>query len=189
MRKIPSLFLRDFGGNPALVTRELNPLCGFVFEGATPSIKRDGTACFIRGGKMFKRYDAKSGKPAPAGFEPCQEPDEKTGHWPGWVPIGPDDKWHCWWIISNRLDGLRDGTYELCGPKVQDNPEGFAELRLIEHGSEILYDVPQELTFDNLSAYLASHAIEGIVWKEYKGAEMCKTKRSDFGYQWPIKRA
>lgn len=42
----------------------------------------------IRGGRLFKRYDAKHGKIPPPDFEPAQPPDDVTGHWPGWVPVG-----------------------------------------------------------------------------------------------------
>ncbi len=183
MKKIPSLFLRDFGGNPELVTRTPNPDCQWVFDGlGEASRKRDGTACMFRKSEFFKRYDAKQGKTPPDGFEPCQDPDPKTGHWPGWVPIGPDDKWHLWYWYSNEANWYADGTYELCGPKVQGNPEKLFDLTLFPHGSEILTDVPRD--YDGLKAYFESHEIEGVVFAN--GADMCKIKRSDFGFKWPV---
>lgn len=58
-----------------------------------------GPPAWLRAGKLYKRYDAKRGKPAPDGFEPADEPDAVTGHWPGWVPVDvvnpdPGDVWH-----------------------------------------------------------------------------------------------
>lgn len=185
MKKIPSLFVRDFNDNPELVTAIKNPLCQWVFDGlGTASIKRDGTCCMIRNGRLFRRFDAKRGKPTPPNFEACQEPDEITGHYPGWIPIGPDDKWHLWWAYHCLSDRYENGTYEMCGPKVQDNAERLNEIRMFRHGSEIVYNAPR--TYFDLKMYFSTQSIEGLVFKN--GDEMCKIKRSDFGYEWPIKR-
>ncbi len=46
--------------------------------------KWDGTACLVRDGILYKRYDRKLNpktgeyKSAPIGWEPCEEPDEIT---------------------------------------------------------------------------------------------------------------
>ncbi len=186
MKKIPTLFMRDFAGNPELVTTEPNPLCQWVFEGCgTASIKRDGTACCFQNGALLKRYDARRGK-SPDRFQPCQEPDELTGHWPGWLPIGPDDKWHLWYLYQNRARIPIDGTYELCGPKVQNNPEGFTALTLIPHGCELI-NAPRN--YDALKEFFGTHEIEGVVFSDSLSltGNMCKIKRSDFGLKWPVR--
>ncbi len=186
MKKIPSLFLRDFNGDPNLVTRTPNPLCQWVFDGkGEASRKRDGTAVMLRGGVMYKRYDAKRGKPAPDGFEPCQEPDEVTGHWPGWVPLCPDDRWHLWFCYTvPDWTKLADGTFELCGPKIQGNPEQLVFIQLFRHGMESLHAVPRD--YDGLKAYFGENEIEGVVFRNKDTGDMCKIKRSDFGYKWPV---
>lgn len=70
-----------------------------------------------------------------------------------------------------------DGTYELIGPKIQGNPEKSIGHWLVAHGKQIL-DVG-ERTYENLTAYLISHAFEGIVFHHTDG-RMAKIKRKDF---------
>ena len=74
--------------------------------------------------------------------------------------------------------GAHDGTYELCGPKVQGNPERYDHHLLVRHGSEVLADAPR--TFLALGHYLADNDIEGIVWHHPDG-RMVKIKGKDFG--------
>lgn len=107
-------------------------------------------------------------------------PDPVTGHWPGWLPIGdgPDDKWHREaWEGWAKYAPVPDGTYELCGPKVQGNPEGFDFHILVPHGSIVLDDDPR--TFETIRDHLKDAGIEGIVWHHPDG-RMVKIKRSDF---------
>jgi hypothetical protein len=112
---------------------------------------------------------------APVGFLPAQEPDTTTGHWPGWILVGdgPEDRWHREAFVGTEPDG----TYELCGPKVQGNPDNFEKHVLVPHGKEILHDAPRE--FESLKAYLESREMEGIVWHHPDG-RMVKIKRRDF---------
>lgn len=187
MKKIISLFQRNYDGDK-LVRDEVVPGAEWVLSGeGIATRKRDGTACMVRG-KLYKRYDAKKGKTPPPGFEPSQEPDEVTGHWPGWIPVSetdPGDKWHREAWEKHRPE--HDGTYELCGPKVQGNPEGLQEHRFFHHGMEFLNTVP--LNFTDLKAWFAQQDMEGIVWHHTdREGKMVKIKRKDFGLPWPIKR-
>ena len=96
MKKIISLFQRNYDGD-RLVRDEVVPGAEWVIAGeGRATVKLDGTCCMVRNGVLYKRYDAKKGKMPPAGFEPAQEPDPVTGHWPGWLPVGdgPDDQYH-----------------------------------------------------------------------------------------------
>lgn len=177
MQKIMSLFQRNYDGD-RLVRNEVVPGAEWVLVGEGVATRKfDGTCCMVRDGRLFKRYDAKQGKTPPAGFEPAQEPDEKSGHWPGWLPVGdgPEDRWfrEAW-----GQGDIENGTYELIGPKVQGNPERSAAHVLIEHGQEILHDAPR--SFDSIRAYLASRDVEGIVWHHPDG-RMVKIKAKDFG--------
>lgn len=181
MKKTPSLFARDHDGNRVTFVRnDLVPGAEWVADGeGVATRKHDGTCCLVRDGKLYKRYDAKHGKMPPAGFEPAQpEPDANTGHWPGWLPVGdgPDDTWHrdAW----TRFSDVPDGTYELCGPRIQKNPEGYESHVLVRHGCEVLADAPR--TYDALASYLANKDIEGIVWHHPDG-RMVKIKGKDFG--------
>ena len=178
MQKIISLYQRNYDGD-RLVRDEVVPGAEWVLAGEGVATRKwEGTACLVRAGRLFKRYDAKRGKAPPSGFEPAQEPDP-TGHWPGWVPVGdgPADMWHmeAWRL---RSDPPPDGTYELIGPKVQGNPEGFEYHALIKHGVDDLPDVPRD--FAGIRAYLAATDFEGIVWHHPDG-RMVKIKAKDFG--------
>jgi hypothetical protein len=136
----------------------------------------------VRAGKLYKRYDAKRGKTPPPNFEAAQDPDPITGHHTGWIPVGdePESEWHreAW----NAMPGLPDGTYELCGPRLQGNPERLAAHQFIRHGNEVLHDCPR--TFEALKAYLAERDIEGVVWHHPDGRYV-KVKTHDFGIQRP----
>lgn len=199
MKKIISLFARNYDGDK-LVRDEVVPGAEWVLAGeGTATRKFDGTACMIRDGKLFKRYDAKqvptapaapgqstpklkTAKPLPAGFEACQEADPVTGHMPGWVPVGdgPEDKWFR--VVSAEASALPDGTYELCGPHFQANPEGCRVEMLVPHGELTLPDAPRD--FAGIRSFLETNAMEGIVWHHPDG-RMVKIKSRDFGLRWP----
>jgi hypothetical protein len=175
MKKIISLFQRNYDGD-RLVRNAVVPGAEWVAAGeGTATRKFDGTCCLVRDGRLFKRHDAKAGKAPPAGFEAAQAPDPVTGHWPGWLPIGdgPEDRWHREAMKPN----MPDGSYELVGPKIQGNPEGFPTHELVPHGLERLDDAPRD--FEGLKAYLLARKIEGIVWHHPDGRRV-KIKRRDF---------
>ena len=177
MQKIISLFQRNYDGD-RLVRNEIVPGAEWVVSGeGVATQKLDGTCCMIRGGKLYKRFDAKHGKTPPAGFVAAQDPDPVTGHWPGWIAVGPgpEDRYH-----REAFCNMGDGTYELIGPKIQGNPEGVSEHVLIPHGSIVLEDAPRD--FDGLKAYLDGRDIEGIVWHHPDG-RMVKIKGKDFGFK------
>lgn len=180
MKKIVSLFQRNYDGD-RLVRDEIVPGAEWVANGeGVATRKYDGTCCMVRGGVLFKRYDAKRGKEPPYGFIAAQEPDPVTGHWPGWIEVGngSEDRWFrdaCpKWPICDKPDG----TYELCGPKVQGNPERLATHCLIRHGAALVNDAPRD--FVSLRSFLSDGRIEGIVWHHPDG-RMVKIKAKDFG--------
>jgi hypothetical protein len=170
------------------VTRDVTPGCEWVLAGEGRATRKiDGTACMVRDRVLYKRYDAKKGRTPPQGFEPAQpEPDPITGHWPGWLAVGdgPDDQYHQE-ALANATD-LSDGTYEMVGPKVQGNPEGYEAHELIPHGADEIRDVDPR-SYDALAEFFSTNAIEGIVWWHEDG-RMAKVKRRDFGFEWPIAR-
>lgn len=185
MKKIISLFQRNYDGN-RLVRDEVVPGAEWVLEGeGLPTRKWDGTCCMIEEGKVFKRYDAKHGKQPPVGFIPAQDPDPETGHWPGWLLVGngPEDRWFKeGFTMTQKFQNelLENGTYELVGPKVNNNPEHFDKHIFIPHGKEVL-DVSTPRTFEGLKKYFEVVDIEGIVWHHADG-RMVKIKKRDFGY-------
>lgn len=184
MQKIISLYQRNYDGD-RLVRDEIVPGAEWVLAGeGRATQKYDGTPCSLRGGNLFKRFDAKHGKTPPPDFEPTQDPDPVSGHWPGWVPVGDGPEGRLFWeglANTTAANGgpLPDGTYELCGPKVNRNPEGFAMHVLVPHGDTALA-LPYPLTFEAIRDYLATAGIEGIVWHHLDG-RMVKIKAKDFG--------
>lgn len=185
VRKIKTLFVIEYGAHRGslVATDQVREDSEWVIEGQGQAFQKwDGTACMVRDGVLFKRYNRKRNrktgkiKSKPANWEPCEEgPDEITGHWPGWVPVGdgPEDKWH----REAGEGGLNDGTYELCGPKVQGNPEGLPYHVLMPHDHEPL-DAPRE--FGPLRRFLAARDMEGVVWHHPDG-RMVKMRTKDFG--------
>ena len=182
MKKVPTIFERDWSGDKSRVTDQANPVCKWVFDGEGIATRKfDGTAVLVEKGVLYCRFDAKHGKTPPVDFRPAQdEADPETGHWPGWVPAR--DPQHKWQMVAYQfykehglLDG--DGTYEACGPHFQGNPERYAEDVLVRHGKEILY-APR--SFNELLEWFKDRDIEGIVWHHPDG-RMAKIKKRDFG--------
>lgn len=191
MKKIPTLFERVYENHKVVdILPNITPGCEEAFLHGTPTIKYDGSCCAIINGELYKRYDAKKGRKAPEGAIPCCEPDPITGHHPHWVKVNPDnpaDKWFIYaYEISNTYGGpLSDGTYEAVGIHFQGNPYDFNwQDRLIPHGRN---SVNVERTFDAIKKYLETAELEGLVfWLD--GEPVCKIKRTDFGFEWPINR-
>jgi len=191
MKKIPSLFKRNYDGD-RFVRDEVVEGSGWVFDGeGVATEKIDGTCCMVKDGKLYKRHDRKRDKEtggykeASDGWIACEErPDENTGHWPGWLLVGdgPEDKWH---REAMQMAGtsIKDGTYELIGPKVQGNPYKKSRHLLINHGETKIH-LLDNLNFEGIKHYLAVHNIEGIVWHHPDG-RMVKIKAKDFGLKWP----
>lgn len=190
MKKIPTLYVRDWDGNPKYVTREPNPECAWVFNGeGRPTVKWDGTCVGYlllsdtdTVPEWYARREVKPGKPRPANFWSVEH-DEATGKYIGWEPIAqsPFAKYHAEALANSAAVKL--GTYELLGPKINGNPDGFAAHILIEHGwaplslREDVKMVP--LDFDALRVWLHSRPYEGVVWHHPDG-RMAKIKKRDF---------
>ena len=190
MKKMSTLFKKDHN-DLGMVINEVNLENRWVFDdwdkGLVISTRKfDGTSCMIKDGELYKRYDAKINKktgkykrPIPEGAISCQEPDLITGHHPHWVKCdksNPADKWHFQAFMCQEYHF--DGTYELCGEKVQGNPENITGHKLIVHGGHL---IPiKELNFKGIKKTLEYFDIEGIVF-HHKDGRMCKIRKSDFG--------
>lgn len=206
MKKITSLFKRDYQGD-RLVYNTVVPGAEWVIEGEGRATEKiDGTCCLIKDGQLYKRYDRKLNKSKarllkkdksyraktedykvpPAGWLAAElEPDHYTGHWPGWVPVGegPEDRWHNEAFEIWGRD-FPNGTYELIGPKVQGNPYKNSSHRLIPHGQHI-FSIQPPRNFEGLREWFRENIVEGIVWHHPDG-RMAKIKRRDFGLPWPV---
>lgn len=190
MKKIPTLFERVFDhGKIVGITDKVTPGMEWVLKGeGVATEKMDGSCCAIISGEFYKRYDAKRGKKPPEGAIPCCDLDPITGHHPHWVKVddkNPADKWFVYAYNCSMLSGsLQDGTYEAVGWHFQGNPYHLNIDFLSPHGIVV---INVERSFDGIRDYLRKMPIEGIVfWKD--GEPKCKIKRTDFGFEWPVKK-
>ncbi len=178
MKKIPTLFVRD-PDDRKHVLNEVTPGCEWVLAGEGVATRKfDGTCVLVRDGRMFARREIKPGKVPPVDFEEVDH-DATTGKTVGWVPVTGDPEWARHWEAFDTSEALPDGTYELCGPKVNGNPEGFDRHVLVPHGQNIF--PLGELSYESLRVTLTSPAwvLEGIVWHHPDG-RMVKLKKRDF---------
>lgn len=208
MKKIPSLFVRDYENIGAsfipgaieikkgrfLATEQVTPGCEWVINGEGVATRKwDGTAVLFMDGMWFKRYDAKHGKTPPPGFFEAQpEPDPITGHWPGWIlvnPSNPADKYIHEAITTYTetwTDYKSGDTFEAIGPMINGNKDNYPYHYLKLHGEEkLLGGFKFTHTFYGLKEFFEkiNTNIEGIVFHHEDG-RMCKVKRSDFGLKW-----
>lgn len=191
MKKMPTLFKRVFDDNHHIkeVLNEVTPGCEWVLNGeGIATEKLDGTCTLYKDGHIWKRYDAKNGKPIPENAVPCQpEADPITGHFPCWIPIdenNPSDKWFVK-AYQHQLERgykfIEGQTYELVGKHFQGNPYNIEDDWYFKHGEAIIKNVIR--SYYGIKYYLDNHYIEGIVFHRGNG-EMCKIKRTDFGFPW-----
>lgn len=188
MKKIPTLFEQTFENHKVTgITDKVTPGMEWVLEGeGVATIKYDGACCAIIDGIFHKRFDVKHGEKPPEGAFPCCDPDPITGHWPHWVRVDaakPEDKWFAAAESESLGWILPDGTYEAVGRHFQGNPYGLTFDMLMKHGS---HEVKVDRSFEGIREYLRTHTVEGLVfWRD--GEPMCKIKRTDFGFPWPVK--
>lgn len=183
MRKIPTLFVRD-PEDMRYLTREVHPDCQWVLDGeGTPTRKYDGTCVlFDAEANWWARREVKPGRDWPAGFMQADY-DDVTDKTVGWMPIDAD--WQFFKMLHEALGSHSDlskpGTYELCGPKINGNPEGFELHTLIRHAAAEELDPALPRDYDSVAAILTdlTWTYEGIVWHHPDG-RMAKIKRRDF---------
>lgn len=180
MKKMSTLFKKN-PQNLGRVINEINPENEWVLKFGIPTRKFDGTSCAIINGELYKRFDLKKGRKLPTSVAiPCQEPDTITGHHPHWIICkrkDPSNKYH--FEAFDILENKEDGTYELCGEKVQGNPEKIKGHKLIKHGIEKLDLI--NFDFERIKHFLTVTNIEGIVFHHLTNGKMCKIRKSDFG--------
>lgn len=187
MKKIPTVFERDWDGDASRVVNQVHPGCEWVLAGEGIATRKvDGVCCAYFGGVWLKRREIKPGGSAPDGFVLVAEDDE-TGKKVGWVPIGdgPEDKFMREAIadFSQKMQGAGaghfEGTCEFLGPKSQGNVENAPGHMMLPHAwCEKFENVPR--TFVGLREWLRGRDMEGLVFHHPDGG-MAKIKLRDFG--------
>lgn len=183
MQKIPTIFERNERGR---VTPVVRPECEWVINGRGVATRKfDGTAVLIKdNGSAWTRREVRPGTAKPAEFITA-EVDQATGRIYGWEPrrYSPFAK-YIEEAITRRDRDLTAGTYELCGPRMNGNPEGFDYHVLIKHARAERYpDLDHPAQFDEPFYWIRSIVLslpwEGIVWHHPDG-RMAKIKGRDF---------
>lgn len=180
MQKIPTLFVRDTEDRSRVLS-EVTPGCEWVLgECGVATRKYDGVCVLLDElGEWWARREVKPGKTAPPSYV-ALEHDEITGKTVGWEPIGQSS------FVKFHTEALEirsawpHGTYELCGPKVNGNPEALDRHTLIRHATAETVDPSlDERTYDGIANFLATHKWEGLVYRHPDGP-MAKIKARDF---------
>ena len=186
VKKMPALFVINRETHEA--TNEINEPAAWIFEEpARATLKRDGTSITVTGdGQVFARRSVKRGKTAPPDFI-LAETDSFTGHSFGLEPI-EQSGFNKMFKEAVGEGSLTAGTYELCGPKVNGNPEGLASHKLLAHGSDEADEIPDMSKLSRAEAYetlktifagYKERGIEGVVWWGAKG-KRTKLRVKDF---------
>lgn len=189
MKKITTLFKKD-PNDLSRVINEIDPANEWVLTEGVATIKWDGTACAVIDGILYKRFNLKKGRTLPPGAIPCQEPDAITGHHPHWVPCyrdNPADRYH-WQAWDRKMAtfsffsylSIEDGTYELCGPKINGNHERLPYHWLVKHGDYVIRFDSSKRSYEIIKQCLLTNNIEGFVFHHPDG-RMCKIRQKDFG--------
>lgn len=155
MRKIPTLYVRDFDHDHGrYVTHDVTPGCEWVLAGEGIATRKfDGVCVRIDAdAKVWSRREVKPGAQAPVDFEAIQT-DPETGKTVGWEPYENSTFMRYIDLGLTGTEFLPPGTYELIGPKINGNPENSDLYRLIPHGIQVVH---VERDYDSIRALLAT---------------------------------
>lgn len=196
MKKMPTLYERDTEDR-RYVTRTINDQARWVFHGGVELTRKwDGTCVMFDGTEWWTRREIKGARQAPPGFVSLGE-DPFTKKVMGWEPAKQSGYYRYLNEAAWKLDGeekhFEPTTYELMGPKVNGNPDGFEEHVLIRHGwapfgerieLKVLREELERLSdiahwYDRLRAFVQERKWEGIVFHGPDG-RMAKVKKKDF---------
>jgi hypothetical protein len=185
VKKIPTLFRRNPDDLRHLLP-EVTPGCEWVLAGeGIATRKYDGTCVLIRRDGLavhgFARREVKPDREPPPNWVEVDR-DEVTGKRVGWEPVGQSSFAPFFDEALARQPIWEPGTYELCGPKINGNPERYEHHRLIRHSDNAVVSLlspnpPDAYRF--LRDALMDMEFEGIVWHHPDG-RMAKLKRRDF---------
>lgn len=76
---------------------------------------------------------------------------------------------------------ILDGTYELCGSKINGNKEKIKDHLFLSHSASTM--VMANRSFEFFKGFLTVNNMEGIVFHHPDG-RMAKIRKSDFGIPW-----
>ncbi len=159
MKKIPTIFLRDYRFICTPVTGDINPDCAWVFENhGIATRKIDGINIKIEDGKAYQRV----------------KPDE-----PNYIKAfyGPVlDEFALAAIASRSF--WEDGIYEAYGEGIRGNKEKIKGQTMVNLFDPILTIPEAPRNYRGLMGLFATTNIEGIVF--HFNDNMAKIKTTDF---------
>lgn len=178
MKKIPTIYLRN-ENDRAHITDQINPECLWVFDGEGLATRMFDGTCVKKdeSGMWWARREVKKGKNPPEGFV-LEDYDDVTGKKLGWVLID-ESPFHKFWqeaLVYSYGDNYSPGTYELIGPKINDNPEKVTIHVMCRHGYVTFSRGHSPL---DLIEECRRLGWEGVVWHHPDG-RMAKLKVRDF---------
>lgn len=186
MRKIPTLFVREFLPNhKILITDQVTPGCEWVLAGeGVATRKLDGTCTLVQDGRLYKRYDAKNGKPIPPNAVPCQpEAESNHGHLPCWMPVSetvPATN-GLWQHLSQLSDPWRTVPMSCAGRTSTPTGRNWTTTPSSATATSSWRACPAT----SMASVPIWRCIISKVSSSIAGnGEMCKIKRSDFGFRW-----
>jgi hypothetical protein len=183
MQKIPTLYERD-PHNRRYVTDQITEGCEWALTDprAQPTRKWDGTCTMLdTDGRWWARREVKPGKTTPSNYL-LVSTDERTGKSMGWEPAGQSSFAQFHAEALENAGTFKPGTYELVGPNINGNPDGFGAHILIAHGWTSFSDrldigtAPRD--YEGLRAWLLARPYEGLVWHHPDGRR-AKLKKKD----------
>lgn len=201
MKKIETLF--KINRQTDLALPNINPNAKWVMDQeGIATIKFDGTPALFKDGILYKRFNRRLKKKfakmkarqkdkfvfksemmadLPTGAIACnKKPDPVTFHHPFWVPVNINDPSDQWFADAlSHKPTLVDGvTYELVGPKVQDNIHSLDKHELWTHSLQ--KEVNGVIrTFSGIKQWLRDNNEEGLVFHHPDGRKI-KIRRKDF---------
>ena len=213
MKKIPTLFVRNY--TTGFVVPEITPGCEWVMEEPWPVHRKYNGTCVglfptvhgevrinegIRsdeisspdqiGEQWMARREVKQGHEFPNGFE-IEQFDPTTKKTFGWEPVEQSPFYDIFLEAEDYLEKRYFGTYELCGPRINRNPENYKKHTLVHHrcteqisNVQVLdiHEMSVEDAYEALKATFEYMPIEGVVWYGMTHG-MAKLKRKDFKYE------
>ncbi|HVI71630.1 MAG TPA: hypothetical protein VM656_09110 [Pyrinomonadaceae bacterium] len=182
MRKIPTLFRRD-SDDMRHVLPEVTSGCEWVLAGEGYATRKyDGTCVMFDGTRWWARREVKWNKDLPIGF--IEVHDETTEKIVGWEPAAQSPFAKFIVEAAGDFQEWSAGTYELCGPKVNGNPERFLKHILVSHDdAECIkpFSLTWEGIWDTVVFLHNEYGYEGLVWHHPESrSKMAKIKARDF---------
>lgn len=180
--KIPHLFVLDEKGR---ATAQVNPECEWV-KTVRPIVTRlrDGVALLAENGRYYLFGEIKQGQKV-HGAKPIP-PYRTKGAQPAWLPLRKKNEFDV--MLMDKLIGnhrLDNGTYEIFGPGIKDNPEAVSEVTFLKHGTERINGI--DATFSMMRIYMHRMPVKGFVLEHpHRPGLLAKVLRSDFGEPWPL---